>query len=360
MTESHITVGVLIASVLLASIQIFLKSRTYAYQIETVGGVYPIEMPELTPLSFLNKLSLLVYSAKRLFYDHPGKGLAAALQIQQQLGKSEQCTGVTKKTIYFIRHGQSAWNHTFDISRGIFKVIMSTVQLVFLETLFIFSNDTFVFDTPLSTKGINQALEYAKNLSDGNCSNTEELRILAGIDPTKSALFASNLRRAQSTLMLLLQDRLKKTKEKITVLGELEEVVSNPDCVSLHTNFGKSTVPLMELMLVPDETRRYSSTLMKGNKDDVYSLSMYEKMLAFNDRIFKQPEEVIIVCGHSRWIRYYLDIFLPQGADVEYRHKKIGNVETIRLDVVRRELSNNDHMYLIDQNSVKLLYKNTV
>lgn len=364
--EARISAGVLIAAVVIGSIHVVLTCKAPTCEKGDDENRYPMMMPKVTGTAVLSKISLLIYSIKRLIIERPSKGVAKAKQQQNELSKKECVGGMNgnceKRTVYFIRHGQSAWNHTFDKSRGLLRVLLSTIQLVFFEVVFAVTNDSFMFDTPLSTRGINQALELAKNISESNGLIKENIRkVLMDEEGSNNIkLYTSNLRRAQSTLMLALQKRISEKKERVTVLGELEETVGNPDCVSLYTNFGCSTAPCMEVMMVADKVKKYSDILLPGDVASAYSLSLYEKMLQFNNRIFHEKEQTLIVCGHSRWIRYYMSIFLPQASNLEYKNRKIGNVDMLRFDVYRKQLNNGDHFYMVDEASVELVYKNKV
>ncbi|GIX63563.1 uncharacterized protein BcabD6B2_29980 [Babesia caballi] len=254
---------------------------------------------------------------------------------------------------------QSVWNLTFMRPWNVIALLFRTVRLAAIELCFAFTNDTFLFDSPLSMKGINQALELSKELSHLDGPESNDLKALTHESTQSSVIFTSNLRRAQSTVVLALHDRLNRTGETIQVCNELEEVVSHADCVALSTNLQCSTIPLLEVMMVPDIAKMYSRTLQHTKGPGVSHLSVYEKMLRFNERVFRQNEDTIIVCGHSRWLRNYLGIFLPAGStDVEYRGKKIGNVDTLKFDLTRREFKNGDVCYVVDPESVKLVYKN--
>lgn len=99
--------------------------------------------------------------------------------------------------LYFLRfmlRRQSVWNLTFDISRGVFHVMRSTLQLIVVEVCFFFTNDTFLYDSPLSTNGINQALEFSMHLTNPESTKTNDVKALKKDFAQKVAMFTSNLR----------------------------------------------------------------------------------------------------------------------------------------------------------------------
>eukprot|EP00371_Babesia_bovis_P003499 XP_001612146.1 hypothetical protein [Babesia bovis T2Bo] len=208
--------------------------------------------------------------------------------------------------------------------------------------------------------GINQALEMSKNICETEDPISDDLKVLSSNSGQTSVLFTSNLRRAQSTMLLALQDRLRLNNEKIEVCNELEELVPHPDCVSLSSTFQESTVPSLEVIIVPDKAKNYSRYLDYRIGTDVTKMAAYERMLAFNDLVFKRQESHIIICGHSRWIRSYLKCFLPKASnDHEFSRNKIGNLDTLRFELIRQECSGGQAYYSVEPNSVKLVYKNT-
>ncbi|ORM41810.1 uncharacterized protein BXIN_0629 [Babesia sp. Xinjiang] len=327
---------------------------------QTTNGVV-FEVPHFTIRSLQRNTILFYSAAKRLVFDRPNRGISQGMKEQMELSKIVENVNTQSRTIYFIRHGQSMWNKTFDRRSSLLSILWRIIRLLVTELSFAPTNDSFFYDSPLSMNGINQALELSKELSNSESPKCADVNIFRAESGQRCALFTSNLRRAQSTLMLALQSRLNHTGEVIEVCNELEELVPHPDCVSLSTTLNSSTIPFLEAMMLPDSAMQYSHFLHRAAGPGLSHLSAYKKMLIFNDRIFNQPEECIIVCGHSAWLMNYLTCFLPQYShEIEYRYKKIGNLDTLRFELVRRELGNGEISYIVDPNSVKLVYKNTV
>ncbi|CDR93883.1 hypothetical protein, conserved [Babesia bigemina] len=358
MARQHFVIGVAAVAVLYTSVYVFLSSlRTVTDEGDMHQGI-PLQQPSFAACSLFKRLVLFGTAVKRFVYKRPNRGTSSGIKAQIEAAKLTDWIDTRTKTIYFIRHGQSMWNLTFNNPYNVIGLLFRVLSMTFAELSFLFTNDTFFYDSPLSMNGINQALELCKELSDPNNHRCAEMQVLTRASGQRSALFTSNLRRAQSTILLALQDRLSHTGERVYVCNELEELVPHPDCVSLSTSVKTAVIPFLEVMMIPDKARTYSQHLQQTDGPVVSHLPVYDKMLMFNERVFKQPEEAIVVCGHSRWLLDYLNIFLPQGAtDMEYCKTKIGNTDTLRFDLVRREFKNGEVYYVIDPHSVKLVYK---
>ncbi|GFE55082.1 hypothetical protein BaOVIS_024860 [Babesia ovis] len=354
--QSNVAVGLAVVAAVYASFYLYLQSCKRTVESEARSGCIPFHLPNFTITSLPNRLVLFLSSLRRFLIDRPNRGVSNAMKVQCELAKEGECDSPKIRTIYFIRHGQSIWNMTFDYRSNILLILWRVVRLIATELFFSPTNDTFLYDSPLSINGINQALEMSKKLCNPESANCEDIKLLTRHSDKRCALFTSNLRRAQSTIMLALHDRLSHTNDVVEVCNELEELVPHPDCVALSTTFQSSTIPLLEIMMVPDKAKSYSRFLRHYYGPGVSTRSAYERMIEFNNRIFNRKEENIIVCGHSSWIRNYLSIFLPKGSqDMEFCHKKIGNLDTLRVDVQCHE----GRYYSVDPNSVKLVYKNT-
>mmetsp|Transcript_15902 Transcript_15902/g.24204 ORF Transcript_15902/g.24204 Transcript_15902/m.24204 type:complete len:218 (-) Transcript_15902:59-712(-) len=143
---------------------------------------------------------------------------------------------VEKKTIFFIRHGESTWNDTFNKGKhrsalafaigfipGLIKANLYEVYLLLSGKM-----DSWFYDSPLSYLGLNQVNELANFLGDKNKDKLEEelvsiLRADPGAPP--SQLLCSNLRRALSTMAAGFRDRFaRRPDDKILVIPSLQEI----------------------------------------------------------------------------------------------------------------------------------------
>ncbi|KAK2195344.1 Histidine phosphatase superfamily [Babesia duncani] len=279
----------------------------------TSGGQLSIYQPNLSIWGFPEKCFLFVSAIKRLIFPHVDRGVSAAIESQMELFGKGGWTVEKTKTIYFVRHGQSVWNATFAIEKGIIRCFFATIRLLFMELCLLVSNDTLMFDAPLTTYGIGQAMDLAKAIKNReNADNKEDLDVFAGITSKPSCMLTSNLRRAQSTALTVMHERIKNNKEEIKIFDELEEVAPNPDCISLIATLGVSTVPLLEYFLFSDRVRYYANWLKRAGIAKVSRMAIYDRILLFSNRIFKDVEQdSIIVFGHSRWFRLFFRIMMP-------------------------------------------------
>eukprot|EP00981_Chlorochromonas_danica_P009909 scaffold2913_cov181-Ochromonas_danica.AAC.3 len=114
----------------------------------------------------------------------------------------------TTKTIIFIRHGESDWNHVFNK------------------------------DSPLNLEGIDQAVELRKFLEDSTSLKgasdevVNHIRTLRG-EGRSSIVVSSTLRRAVATTTVALWPRVERRHEKIHILSSLQEISRNVDTYSL-------------------------------------------------------------------------------------------------------------------------------
>jgi broad specificity phosphatase PhoE len=126
---------------------------------------------------------------------------------------------VERKTIYFVRHGESTWNDTFNKGShrsalvfaigfipGLTKALLYELYLVLSGKL-----DSWFYDSPISYLGLGQSEELAKFLKQKPVCETEAkhiavLRADPGAPPSK--ILCSSLRRAVSTVAAGFRDRL--------------------------------------------------------------------------------------------------------------------------------------------------------
>jgi hypothetical protein len=163
----------------------------------------------------------------------------------------KQKKSIQRKTVIFLRHGESTWNDTFnqgDRSTVGFCLyfIPNLVKAFATEWFFAVTgqeNESWFYDSPLSEKGLQQAISVKKYLAtDIEFSPPKEaaiLRILVGDKKVTSQMVSSNLRRAIATMTIGFQDRLNKNypNDDIIILPELQEVSFNPDALCITRTF---------------------------------------------------------------------------------------------------------------------------
>jgi len=149
----------------------------------------------------------------------------------------DQKDRIEQKTIYFVRHGESTWNDTFNKgkhrSTGQFVIgfIPGLAKALLYELYLILSGklDSWFYDAPLSYLGLQQVKELGDFLKKPPTTNDTDgtmmaiLRADPGAAPSK--LLSSNLRRAISTMAASFRDRLsRRPQDKVMVIPSLQEI----------------------------------------------------------------------------------------------------------------------------------------
>mmetsp|Transcript_33466 Transcript_33466/g.81033 ORF Transcript_33466/g.81033 Transcript_33466/m.81033 type:complete len:365 (-) Transcript_33466:1735-2829(-) len=276
---------------------------------------------------------------------------------------------IEKKTIIFLRHGESTWNDTFnkgDRKLGTFLIgfIPGLIRSLGTEWYFLLagkSDESWFYDSPLSKKGISQAEGVAKFLKDTKTefSTPKEaklIKLMKGESDEKVQLCSSNLRRAISTVAIALQDLLDKNRDKkITILTELQEASVNPDAQSIHPP--KSA--LVTSWIDSDRVKEIYSTqcdtsLNMGNKS-IKSNGLI-RMEAFCDMAFdKMDAPNVFATGHSYWFRAFFQTYLPRDFEHISKKKKLVNGGVAGFTLLRKK-TDSGYKYMIDKNSVVTLY----
>ncbi|GKY97560.1 hypothetical protein MPSEU_000714200 [Mayamaea pseudoterrestris] len=277
------------------------------------------------------------------------------------------------KTIYFIRHGESCWNETFNKGAhrswqdfavgfipGLIKACLYEIYLLLSGKL-----DSWFYDSPLSHLGLAQIEElhtFIENKSNMNGSESLHLKVLRGDpDAPKSKLVSSGLRRASSTIAGCFRDRLsRRPDDKIVVISSLQEISRNPDTLSItpaQTTIQASWIEkhykLCNFQDIYDNQTDMS--LYTGNK----SITSYGllRMNDFCDFVFSTDvtEEHVIVGGHSIWFRSFFNMFLPFSVQHPSKSKKIVNGGVIAFDLMKAETKRGSK-YMIDPKTVRIVY----
>jgi len=278
--------------------------------------------------------------------------------------------GVEKKTIIFVRHGESTWNDTFNkgdrkLGKFLMGFVPGLIKSFATEWYFLVSgksDESWFFDSPLSEKGQQQAEGLRKFLRDTNpeFSTPKEanlIRLLKGEGDEKCQLTSSNLRRAISTLAIALQDRLDRRikDDKILVLQELQEASINPDALSIHPPKGPLVSSWMDSERVKDiyatqcdPSRNLGNKPLKGN-----GLQRLEK---FCYMAFEEIDAgAIVATGHSYWFRAFFQTYLPYSFEHVSKKKKLINGGVAGFTLMRKK-TDTGYKYMIDSSSLVVLY----
>lgn len=277
---------------------------------------------------------------------------------------------VDKKTIIFLRHGESTWNDTFNkgdrhLSKFLINFIPGLFKSFGTEWYFMVSgkcDESWFFDSPLSEKGISQAESVQKFLRDTKpeFSTPKEarlIRLMKGEGDGKCQLVSSNLRRAISTLAIAVQDRLDKRvkDDDILILSELQEASVNPDALSIHP--AKS--PLVTSWMDSERVKEIYATQCdtsknKGNK--ALDSNGLKRLESFVSTVFEDIDAPsILATGHSYWFRAFFQTYLPHSFDHVSKKKKLINGGVAGFTLMRKK-TDQGYKYMIDSSSIVTLY----
>jgi len=266
---------------------------------------------------------------------------------------------VETKRILFIRHGESKWNETFNkgfyppaFARRIFKALAE-------EAACLFSFDSVLFDSPLNSVGIEQAVDLATALESLEIdavapADAKVLRADAGA-PT-SVVCSSNLRRAAQTAVLSLWGRLGRTHEKVVVVSALQEISRNIDTLSLAP--ARRPVPLPgvaeRLAVAPlDGDKVFAASDNRGNKP-IFGTGL-QRMDTFCGWAFARKEDAVICGGHSLWFRSFFRTYLPTATSAAAKDSKMCNGGCVAFDLTRAQ-KDGRYVYRIPPESVKEVF----
>lgn len=278
-----------------------------------------------------------------------------------------------RKTVIFIRHGESEWNQVFNkgsvISRP-FKFVRAMIY----EAFIIFQPHSIFLDSPLSDVGIQQAwdlLIFLASQPEGCLEGRKPSRpcieldiadivsIIRG-DVGESLVVSSILRRAISTGVLCLSPRLLKTKpsDKIQLMTSLQEISRNVDALSLTPPRATPKVPPKEGamkqmgdLLASFYRTRLSIMHNKGNK--TLKMKAKDRQKDFTTWLFKQTKmDAVICCGHSLWFREFFRSYLPKGCQHDAKTFKMANCGVVAFDFYKSDAE----VLRIKPESIKSVY----
>ncbi|CAJ1969442.1 unnamed protein product [Cylindrotheca closterium] len=291
----------------------------------------------------------------------------------------EDSSKIERKTVYFVRHGESTWNDTFNKGShrswftfilgwypGLIKAVLYELYLFLAGKL-----DSWFYDAPLSNLGIRQAEDLSKFLNEQQPPKEQSsfgdrekfhLSVLTaqpGSPPSK--LVCSNLRRAISTVAAAFQDRLsRRPQEKILIIPVLQEISRNPDALSLtpahaqiHASWMEKTSTVCDFQNI--FTNQVDMSLHSGNKP--IGTNGLKRMNLFCDFLFSPSvtEDYVIVGGHSLWFRSFFQTFLPYTTIHASQKKKIVNGGVVAFEFVKANTKYGPR-YMIDPKSIDVVY----
>lgn len=279
---------------------------------------------------------------------------------------------VERKTIYFVRHGESTWNDTFN--KGSHRsalafalgFIPGVIKALLYETYITLSGklDSWFYDAPISQLGLNQIEELANFLKQTPTDPNEAKHFtILRADPgaPTSKIVCSSLRRAVSTLAFAFKDRLsRRPQEKVLIIPSLQEISRNPDTLSItpaHATIQASWVDKTSKVCDFQEifSNQVDMSLHSGNKP--LNTNGLKRMLAFCDFVFSPSvkEQYVIAGGHSIWFRSFFQTFLPYDSNHVAKKKKIVNGGVVAFELIKANTKTGPK-YMVNPDSVQIIY----
>merc|ERR1711862_587591 len=282
---------------------------------------------------------------------------------------------IEKKTIIFVRHGESTWNETFNkgphrsVAVFVIGFVPNLIKALLYEGYLLLTGemDSWFYDSPLSPYGIDQIEKLRSFLSKekGQSPAEEEmLTILRGYDNNnKSLLVSSSLRRALSTVAIAFERRLESNpKEKIHVIPPLQEISRNPDTLSITPAYEQVTPSWIDRKA----TDKCNFTDIFQNRTDMsqhygnkpLNTNGHKRMSAFCEYAFNVEQQYThVICGgHSIWFRSFFKTFLPLAMDHASKKKKIVNGGCVSFTLLKVTTNTNECKYMIDPKSILVVY----
>jgi len=224
------------------------------------------------------------------------------------------------KTLIFIRHGESRWNYAFNNPGGI--SVLRLIEMVLCEMQVFMQQDSHFLDSPLSSKGVDQAASLRDFLANNKCATGNRyINLLIGtkaVDSSKTKIVSSNLRRAISTLAIALKDRMDRTGELIHTLSELQEITRNVDgfCITPARETPRPSqleFSLLDARGIDMPTLLARSVNASGHDGSKRIFGNGESRVAqFMSMVFQSSEECFIVGGHSLHFKEIFNGYLPR------------------------------------------------
>jgi hypothetical protein len=299
---------------------------------------------------------------------------------------------IQRKTVIFIRHGESTWNDTFNkgdrpLSKFIINFVPNLVQSIVIELWFAVTgqaHESWFYDSPLSAKGVQQANTLYKYLQSPTQflppKEAEWLQLLQ--DPSQTQLVSSNLRRAISTLLLAFATRWnnhtkpttpplspadinEKALDSVWIWSCLQEISRNPDALSITPKLGRvlpswTDPPLLQSLykLTSSDSSPLVSTSHPGHLGNKAITSTGgERLQEFCRLVFEHVDKpAVVAAGHSLWFKSFFQTYLPYSLEHVSKKKKLVNGGTVGFVLMSTRDKNGVQRFLIDHKSMHVMH----
>jgi len=289
------------------------------------------------------------------------------------LADTEKIMDQKTKTLLLIRHGESMWNEVFNRGFNLGFPLRFLYALA-TETMLFVTQDSCLFDSPLSSVGITQAAAIRKFIVSGYASKSGDadpesdekmdyISILRSAKGSNSLIVTSPLRRCIETVSLGLFDRINESKEGLVLHSSLQEMTRNVDGVSLSWERERPPLSLsmrtLEGQFEVDWDQWLDDCTVLTEKAGFKSPDRRgdDRMRTFVQWLFEQPQDVVIVSGHSLWNRCFFQAFLPKDSQHPGKIEKIANGGVVAVQFSRLKVKPGVTRYAIHEDSITEIIK---
>lgn len=203
----------------------------------------------------------------------------------------------------------------------------------------------------------------------GDTARTSEEEGDGAVDPGKSVVVSSTLRRAISTVLICLTTRLLRQTprkaqhylDKVVLMDALQEVSRSMDTLALATAGSSPRAPLAETarkdtgdVVSMAYEKLLDPSQNKGNKS--LSSCCMVRQNEFCKWVFEQREDWIIVSGHAVWFREFFRSYLHRKQVHDLKSKLIPPCGVVAFDFYRCEHNLKLSTYRVQLESIKHVY----
>jgi len=285
---------------------------------------------------------------------------------------------VEKKTLVFIRHGESTWNYTFNKSLNPIFFIPRLIYSLLIEAYLLLTGkrDSWFYDSPLSAEGIEQAeglrefLRKSADNSKGRVASEAAWKALTLLDVSEadrdSIVVSSPLRRCLSTVSVALYERnIQRVNTSgalvFTVLPALQEISKNLDTLAItppYTQPVPSWVDMNQTRFdIPRIYARCDVSQWRSQKQ--ITDTGLKRLMEFASWTFESnTKSTVVVSGHSFWFRFFFKTFLDHSFQHDCKTLKILNGGCVELSFCRAYHPSNpkDVVHWVEPSSINVIY----
>ena len=162
----------------------------------------------------------------------------------------------------------------------------------------------------------------------------------------------------------LIINRINESKESIVLHSGLQEMTRNIDGLSLSFEHERPPLSLpmrsLETEFNVDWDSWFDKRIAVESKAGFKSPDRRgdDRMRNFVTWLFQQPQDIIVLSGHSLWNRFFFRAYLPKHLDHPGKTQKIANGGVIAVKFHQLKVKPNYTRYAIDAKSIFPIIKN--